>query len=153
MSGDVSVRLLQKKDYQFNIFFDESLPPILGDEPPPLGEGLGPSPAHFLAIAVGNCLIDSLRFALVKFKQDADPLEVEVTCGVGRNHQNRLRVVLISVNLKIGVMANRIENLDRILSQFRDFCTVSSSISEAIPIEIKVIDASGDIIFTDKKAP
>ncbi len=50
-------------------------------------------------------------------------------------------------------MANRIENLDRILSQFRDFCTVSSSISEAIPIEIKVIDASGDIIFTDKKAP
>ncbi len=74
MSGDVSVRLLQKKDYQFNIFFDESLPPILGDEPPPLGEGLGPSPAHFLAIAVGNCLIDSLRFALVKFKRSVDEL-------------------------------------------------------------------------------
>ena len=37
--------------------------------PPPLGQGSGPSPMQLLAASVGNCLSASLLFALRKFKQ------------------------------------------------------------------------------------
>ena len=68
----VSVQLKQKQDFQFEINFGNSLPIILGDEPPPIGEGKGPSPAQFLAAAVGNCLSDSLFFAIAQSRKASD---------------------------------------------------------------------------------
>ena len=89
----VHVQLRQQQDYQFEIHFGEGVPVVVGDEPAPLGQGQGPSPVQLLAAAVGNCLSDSLLFALRKFKQAPEPIQCDVTAEVGRNPEGRLRVL------------------------------------------------------------
>jgi uncharacterized OsmC-like protein len=137
------VRLVQQQDYQFRIEFGEGLPALIGDEPAPLGQGKGPTPVQLLCAAVGNCLSDSLLFALRKFKQTPEPISCEVTAEVGRNAQNRLRVLGLDVQLTLGVAAEALQHLDRVLAQFEDFCTVASSVSQGIPVRVAVVDATG----------
>ncbi|HCY16092.1 MAG: peroxiredoxin [Curvibacter sp. GWA2_64_110] len=137
------VTLRQQQDFQFEIDFGAEVPKLLGDEHPPLGQGKGPTPVQLLAAAVGNCLSDSLLFALRKFKQAPEPISCEVTAEVGRNAQNRLRVLGLDVVLTLGVPAAKLEHLDRVLGQFEDFCTVASSVSQGVPVRITVRDADG----------
>jgi uncharacterized OsmC-like protein len=137
------VRLVQQQDYQFRIEFGEGLQALIGDEPAPLGQGQGPTPVQLLCAAVGNCLSDSLLFALRKFKQTPEPIQCDVTAEVGRNAQNRLRVLGFDVQLTLGVAAETLQHLDRVLAQFEDFCTVASSVSQGIPVRVAVADATG----------
>ena len=137
------VQLRQQQDYQFHIHFGEGLPVLMGDEPAPLGKGQGPTPVQLLAAAVGNCLSDSLLFALRKFKQSPEPIQCDVTAAVGRNAENRLRVLSIKAVLTLGVPAAKLEHLDRVLDQFEAFCTVTSSVSQGIPVAIEVVDSTG----------
>lgn len=137
------VQLRQQQDYQFHIHFGEGLPVLVGDEPAPLGKGQGPTPVQLLAAAVGNCLSDSLLFALRKFKQAPEPIQCEVTAEVGRNAENRLRVLSIKAVLTLGVPAAKLEHLDRVLDQFEAFCTVTSSVSQGIPVAVEVMDSTG----------
>ena len=139
----VQITLRQQKDYQFNVDFGGGLAILAADEPAPLGSGLGPSPVQLLAAAVGNCLSDSLLFALRKFKQAPEPIECTVTAEVGRNEVKRLRVLKISAVLKLGVAAASLQHLDRVLDQFEAFCTVTQSVGQGIAIELQVIDAEG----------
>lgn len=141
--GRIQVRLQQQQDYQFQIEFGEGRPALLGDENPPLGQGKGPTPVQLLAAAVGNCLSDSLLFALRKFKQTPEPISCEVTAEVGRNADKRLRVLGMDVVLTLGVTADALEHLVRVLEQFEDFCTVASSVSQGIPVRVSVVDAAG----------
>jgi uncharacterized OsmC-like protein len=143
MSGRASVRLTQRQDYQFDIDFGGGLPVVRADEPPPLGRGAGPSPLMLLASAVGNCLSDSLLFALRKFKQQPEPITAEVEAQTGRNEQGRIRVTAITVTLRLGVPAATIEHLDRVLATFEAYCTVTQSVGAGIPIEVRVFDADG----------
>ena len=99
----VCVRLTQQQDYRFLIDFGAPVPTLLGDEPPPLGNSAGPSPVQLLAAAVGNCLSDSLLFALRKFKQAPDPIATDVTANVGRNAEGRVRVLSMTARLTLGV--------------------------------------------------
>lgn len=147
MSQEPIVKLVQQQDYQFAIHFSDDLPPIIADEPPPLGASKGPSPAQLLAAAVANCLSDSLLFALRKFKQSPDPIETIARCEIGRNTSNRLRVLAIHVQITMGVPASSLEHLDRVLEQFEEFCTVSSSINPHIPVNITIIDSLGVQVF------
>mgnify|MGYP001576261098 CR=1 FL=1 len=137
------VLLRQQQDFQFEIDFGADVPKLLGDEHPPLGQGRGPTPVQLLAAAVGNCLSDSLLFALRKFKQAPEPISCEVTADIGRNAQNRLRVLGLDVVLTLGVPAAKLEHLDRVLGQFEDFCTVASSVSQGVPVRVMVRDADG----------
>ena len=139
----VSVQLKQKQDFQFEINFGNSLPIILGDEPPPIGEGKGPSPAQFLAAAVGNCLSDSLFFAIKNYNGNPEPIECDVTATIGRNEQGRLRITHMHAAIKLGAAADDLNHLDRVLSQFEAFCTVTQSVGQGIPIEISVSDTNG----------
>ena len=141
--GPPQVRLRQQQDYRFEIDFGAGVPPLSGDEKPPLGQGRGPTPVQLLAAAVGNCLSDSLLFALRKFKQAPEPIECTVTAEVGRNAEGRLRVQGFDVQLRLGVPADALQHLDRVLDQFENFCTVASSVSASIPLRIAVFDASG----------
>ena len=141
MSGSPSVRLKQQADYQFAIYYNEEKAPIMGDEPPPLGKSEGATPSQLLIAAVANCLSDSLLFALKKFKQSPEPIETIATCEIGRNAQSRLRILSIRVEIHIGVPGESLENLDRVLAQFQEFCTVSSSVSAGIPVNVLVIDS------------
>ena len=99
-----------------------------------------------LAAAVGNCLSDSLLFALRKFKQAPDPIECEVVAEIGRNAENRLRVLGMQVQLTLGVAANTLQHLERVLDQFEAFCTVTQSVGAGIPITVRVRDAAGTVL-------
>ncbi len=143
MSETIRVQLAQKQDYQFDISFGGDVPVIMGDEPAPLGQGKGPSPVQFLAAAVGNCLSDSLLFALRKFKQAPDPLHCDIRAEVGRNEAGRVRVLGINAVLTLGVPAGELQHLDRVLDQFEAFCTVTQSVGQGIPVKISVMDSLG----------
>ncbi|WP_332743257.1 OsmC family protein [Hydrogenophaga sp.] len=139
----VSVSLQQQADYRFEINFGENIPRLIADEPAPLGKGEGPAPAQLLAAAVGNCLSDSLLFALRKFKQAPEPLRCEVRAETGRNPEGRLRILGIHATITLGVAASSLEHLDRALAQFEEFCTVTQSVRQAVPVRVTVVDAHG----------
>lgn len=139
----MEVNLRQEKDYRFAIDFGRGLAPLYGDENPPLGSGSGPTPVQLLAAAVGNCLSDSLNFALAKFKQDPQGINTKVVTSVGRNAEGRMRVTRMEVTVTLGAPAASIEHLDRTLAQFEGFCTVAQSVGQGIPIEVNVFDGTG----------
>ena len=143
MTHTIEINLKQEKDFRFAIDFGAGVPVLYGDEAPPLGGGTGPSPEQLLAAAVGNCLSDSLYFALRKFKQDPNGIATLVKASVGRNADGRLRVQQIEVAATLGAPAASIEHLDRALAQFEDFCTVAQSVGQGIPIAVSVYDGAG----------
>ena len=142
----INVSLTQQRDYQFSIDFGAPVPPLLGDEPPPLGQAAGPSPVQLLCAAVGNCLSDSLLFAFRKFKQAPDPIHCTVSATVGRNAQGRMRVLHINAKLQLGISATELEHAERVLAQFEEFCTVTQSVGQGIPIHTRVVDVAGTVL-------
>ncbi len=145
-SESVTVRLAQRQDYQFDVQFGPGVPTLRADEPAPLGQGQGPSPVQLLAAAVGSCLSDSLLFALRKYKQKPEPLQCEVTAEVGRNAEGRLRVLAMQATLTLGVPAEALEHLERVMGSFESFCTVTQSIAQGIPVRVQVLDAQGAVL-------
>ncbi len=144
MSNTIEVaHLTQVQDFHFEINFGASLPPLQADEPPPLGQGGGPSPVQLLAAAVGNCLSASLLFAWRKFKQEPGPLRCEVQAEVGRNADNRLRVLGLQARLTLGVPASSLTQTERVLGSFESYCTVTQSVAAGIPVAVSVFDAAG----------
>jgi uncharacterized OsmC-like protein len=144
MSGKtIRVELSQRHDYRFDIVFGDAMPVLTSDEPAPLGTGLGPSPVQMLCAAVGNCLSDSLLFAFRKFKQEPSPLQSVVTAEIGRNDDNRLRVLHMNAQIRMGVLVASLEQVDHVLAQFEEFCTVTQSVRQGIPITVEVFDSAG----------
>lgn len=139
----IRIELSQRHDYRFDIAFGGDAPVLTSDEPAPLGAGLGPSPVQLLCAAVGNCLSDSLLFAFRKFKQVPEPIRCEVTAEVGRNDDNRLRVLHMDVQLHVGVAHTALEQVERVLEQFEEFCTVTQSVRQGIPVTVSVFDCDG----------
>ena len=148
MSADksVTVHLSQVRDFQFDIDFGGGLPALRADEPAPLGQGTGPTPVQLLTASVGNCLGDSLLFALRKFKQAPDPIHTEVTAEVGRNAEGRMRVLGLDAKLTLGVPAGQLEHLDRVLGSFEGYCTVTQSVAGAFPVRVSVADSEGKVL-------
>ena len=101
---------------------------------------------HLLCAAVGNCLSDSLLFALRKFKQNPDPLRCTVTADVGRNAENRMRVLGMQATLQLGVPSGQLEHLDRVLQSFEGYCTVTQSVGQGFPIQVTVLDVDGSVL-------
>ena len=139
----VKIALGQATGYRFAVRFGEAMPIVHSDLPPPVGSGSGPSPEHFLAAAVGNCLASSLLFSMKNFQQSPEPISAVATAIEGRNEKNRLRVQAIRVTLTLGVPAAKLDNLERVLGSFEDFCTVTASVRGAIAVEVEVLDSEG----------
>ena len=142
----VTVQLRQRHDYQFEVDFGGAMAPLQTDEPPPLGGGAGPSPVQLLCAAVGNCLADSLLFALRKYKQAPEPLACAVEAEIGRNAEGRLRVLAMTARLQLGAPAGSLQHLERALSQFEGFCTVTQSVAQGIAVRTEVRDAEGVLL-------
>lgn len=138
-----TIRLTQRHDYQFDTHFGDAVPDLMADEPAPLGQGLGPSPVQLLCAAVGNCLSASLLFSMRKYKLAPEPLSCEVEAQVGRNAENRLRVLEVTARLTLGVPAADLAHLERVLAQFESFCTVTESVRQGIPVAVEVFDSTG----------
>ena len=139
----VQIELRQQQDYRFEIEFGGDIAPLTADEPPPLGAGRGPSPVQLLCASVGNCLSDSLLFALRKYKYAPEPMRCTVTADVGRNAEGRLRVLRITGQLHLGIPATGLPHLQRALDQFESFCTVTQSVGQGIAIHVEVFDSEG----------
>ena len=139
-----TVVLTQQQGYQFDISFPPTATHVLSDEPPPLGLGAGPSPAHLLLAAVGNCMSSSLYFALSKFKNDPRGITTTASAQIGRNEAGRLRVLHIDVAITLGAKAETLNHLERILGQFEEFCTVGQSVRNGIPMDVSVYDGTGE---------
>ena len=142
----ITVSLAQQRDYQFAVVFSGGVPDLLSDEPVSLGEAKGLSPVQLLAAAVGNCLSDSLLFALRKYKQSPEPMSCVIQAHVGRNEQGRTRVLAMDARLRLGVAADSLQHLDRVLEQFEEFCTVTQSVRAGIPVTVHVSDANGVVL-------
>jgi uncharacterized OsmC-like protein len=138
-----SVTLRQQRAYQFDISFSPEMPQLLADEPSPLGQGAGPSPAQLLLAAVGNCMSSSLYFALTKFKNDPGGITTTASAEIGRNPAGRLRVLHIAVDIRMGAAAASLNHLERTLDQFEQFCTVGESVRGGIPTTVSVYDGAG----------
>jgi len=146
-SNTFTIELQQQADYRFEVHFDNpGVPPLVTDESAPLGGDAGPNPSRLLTTAVANCLSASLLFAMRKFKNQPEPLRATATTTMGRNEANRMRVQRIAVDLHLGVAAGQLTMLDRILAQFEDFCVVTQSVRAAIPVDVRVIDATGTVL-------
>jgi len=145
--SEFQIELFLQADYRFEVHFAKpSIPVLITDEEAPLGADAGPSPAQLLGAAVANCLAASLAFALRKFKNELGALRVRATVRQGRNEQKRLRIVHIGVDLHLPMLAAQVVMLDRILSQFEDFCIVTQSVRAGIPIDVRVVDRAGAVL-------
>ncbi len=141
---EFTLTLTRQNDYQFNVQFDlAGVPDLQLDEPAPLGAGTGPNASRLLAAAVANCLSASLLFCLGKFKQDPQGITAKVTGEMVRNEQGRLRVGGFVVDIRLH---QAVERLAHCAAQFEDFCVVTESVRNGIPVSVRVLDAAGQLI-------
>ena len=147
MESDFTIELVQLADYRFETHFDiAAVPALLTDEQAPLGGDAGPNPSRLLLTSVANCLMASLLFAMRKFKNEPGPLRAVAKASIIRNANNRLRIGRIAVDLHLGVMASKVNMLDRIFGQFEEFCIVTQSVRPAIPVDVRVLDKAGTVL-------
>ena len=135
----VDVTLDLQKGYEFQVDFQrEGVPRLLMDEPPPLGEGHGPSAARVLAAAVGNCLSASALFCLRKARIDVRSMRTSVRASLVRNEKGRLRIGGIQVNIELEVAPEDRPRTGRCLELFEDFCVVTQSVRSGIDVQVEV---------------
>jgi uncharacterized OsmC-like protein len=145
---DFSLELEQLEGYEFKVRFDwPEVPELLLDEPEPLGHKRGPNAARLVAAAVANCLSASLVFCLkTKFKGNPKPIRSRVTGQLAKNERGRYRIGGFQVTIDLGDDVADIPNMDRCREQFEDFCIVTESIRHGIPVSVRVLDASGQLV-------
>jgi organic hydroperoxide reductase OsmC/OhrA len=147
--GRFTIHLEQLEDYQFNVKFDlPKAADVLMDEPPPLGERLGPNASRMVAAAVGNCLSASLLFCLTKTLDEMPErsIKAQATCKLVRDAKKRLRIGGLEVALTIGDELTRAARLKRCMELFEDFCVVSASVRQGIPIQVEVRNQKGELL-------
>jgi uncharacterized OsmC-like protein len=136
--------LEKQRDYQFLIDFGiAGVSPLLADEPPPLGEGVGPGPSRLLGAALGNCLAVSLQFCLERARIPVNGMTVRVHGIVARNDAGRLRIPRVEVHLEPRVAEEDIPRLQRCIDVFEDYCTVSASVRGGIDVAVTVEPVAG----------
>ena len=144
MSDTIGITLEQIDDYEFRVRFDkDTIADLATDLGEPLGKARGPNPEHLLNAAIANCLSASLVFALAKFKNKVQSVRATASAKVGRNAENRMRVESVQVNIALPGEAGDYAMLDRVLSQFENFCTVTESVREGIAVDLTVTDGTG----------
>lgn len=132
------VALKPEGRYRFRVEMDRPEWSLVVDEPPPLGEGAGPNPARLVATALGHCLASSLRFCLERARV-AGEVSAAVDVEVRRNERGRWRIARVAAQLDLsGVEPSQRAAVDRCLGLFEDFCIVTASVRQGIPVDVQV---------------
>jgi organic hydroperoxide reductase OsmC/OhrA len=141
------VELEQQAGFEFRVRFDwPGVAELTLDEPEPLGGRKGPNAARLVAAAVANCLAASLVFCLrSKFRQDPGPVRAMASGRLEKNAQGRYRIAGIDVVLSMAEKLGELPYQERCLEQFEDFCVVTQSIRDGIPVTVSVVDAEGTV--------
>jgi organic hydroperoxide reductase OsmC/OhrA len=132
----VNLRLVAK--YRVMAEFPEvsGTPSLLFDEGPPVGDGQGPNAAMVLGAAIGDCLSATLMSCLIRAHVDVEALTATVVTRVGRNQAGRYRISGIEVELCPTVPPGERARLERCQAIFQDYCTVTESVREGIPVTV-----------------
>jgi uncharacterized OsmC-like protein len=141
MSEERSFRVEVEREEGFVFRADfglDGVGPLVMDEPEPLGAESGPNASKVLAAAVGNCLSASLLFCLRKSRVDVSGMRAAVDGVSARNEGGRWRVRELNVVISPDVAEEDRGKLDRCVELFEDFCIVSQSVREGIPINVVV---------------
>jgi uncharacterized OsmC-like protein len=115
---------------------------VVFDEPPPLGNNSAPNAAEMLSAAIGNCLAASLTFCLRRSRIDVQDMTADVTTHIARNDRGRLRIQGIDVQLEPIVAAGT--NIDRCEALFEEFCMVTASVQQGIPVHVSLKQLADD---------
>jgi organic hydroperoxide reductase OsmC/OhrA len=146
-AGKFTIHLEQEEGYAFRVKFDlNKADDLLLDEPPPLGERNGPNASRLLAAAAANCLSASLMYCLAREDVPANSIKTEATCTMVRNEKKRLRVGRVDVRIMVGETLLESKKLDRCMTLFEDFCVVTASIREGVPVGVTVVDPAGRLM-------
>ena len=145
--GRFTIHLEQQEGFQIKVAFDwKQAPDLLMDEPPPLGQQAGPNASRMLAAAAANCLSSSLLYCVFKEEPPANCLRTEATCIMVRNEKKRLRVGGLEVRLIVSAVVVENPRFARCKDLFEDFCVVSASIRQGIPLQVTVVDEAGTVL-------
>jgi len=115
---------------------------VVFDEPPPLGDNRAPNAAEMLSAAIGNCLAASLTFCLRRARVDVQDMTAEVATHVSRNDRGRLRIRAIDVQLEPIIATGT--NINRCEALFEDFCIVTASVQQGIPVHVSLKQEADD---------
>lgn len=126
------------EDFKFEVDFGIKNIELLMDEPEPVGNNSGPSASKVLAAAIGNCLTASFLFCLQKARVDVGGINTKVNGSVIRNENGRWRIMGIKVEITPDIPHAFDEQVNRCINLFEDFCIVSQSIKQGIPINVKI---------------
>jgi organic hydroperoxide reductase OsmC/OhrA len=145
--GKFTLHLEQEDRYAFRVKFDlNKADDLLMDEPPPLGERNGPNASRRLAAAAANCLSASLMFCLAKEDVPSQSVKTEATCTMVRNDKKRLRIGRLDVRITAGDALLDSKKSERCMALFEDFCVVTASIRQGIPVGVEVYNEAGDLL-------
>ncbi|UCD44193.1 MAG: OsmC family protein [Candidatus Bathyarchaeota archaeon] len=134
------VDLSRLEGFEFKVDFGlEGVGDLVMDEPEPVGGGSGPNASKVLAAAVGNCLSTSLLFCLQRAKAEVGGVEAKVSGVIARNEEGRWRIRDMNIELEPEVPDEYAAQLKRCSEIFENFCIVSQSIQQGIPISVKVL--------------
>ena len=140
--GEFKVHIESIDSYKFKVKFGkEGLPELIMDEPSPLGKGEHPNAGLLLAAAVGNCLCASLTYCLTRARAEVKGMSADVFTTLGRNERGRLRITSIRIQLHPELDDPR--KLERCREIFEDFCIVTQSVREGIPVQVEVESPAG----------
>jgi len=141
MSEERSFRVEVDREEGFVFTADfglDGVEPLVMDEPEPLGAESGPNASKVLAVAVGNCLSASLLFCLQRSRVDVSGMRATVEGVMARNEGGRWRIRELNVVISPGVPEGSRGKLERCVELFEDFCIVSESVRQGIPITVDV---------------
>jgi organic hydroperoxide reductase OsmC/OhrA len=141
MSEEVEfqVEVAQERDFAFRVDFGlEGVGDLVMDEPEPVGGGVGPNASRVLAAAIGNCLSASLLFCLKRSKAEVSGMRATVRGVRARNQESRWRIREMEVEINPEVPEEHLKQLERCAEIFEDFCIVSQSVRQGIPIKVTV---------------
>jgi uncharacterized OsmC-like protein len=139
LSEMVTTKLDFVEGYRFKVGFDvEGVPGLIVDEMKPIGEGLGPNPTRLLSAAVGHCVSSSFLYCLSKVRVKAKKLETTVKANIARNKEGYFRIASMDVQIHLEVSEEDKIRVQRCLTIFENYCTVTQSVRKGIEVKVTV---------------
>jgi len=142
MSEEKVFSVSMKREEGFVFKVDFGIPDTINlimDEPDPVGENKGPNASKVLAAAMGNCLSASLMFCLQRARAEVGDIETNVEGKLMRNENGRWRISEVNVEINPEIDLDKFQSqYIRCMDLFEDFCIVSQSVEQGIPINVNV---------------
>lgn len=111
------------------------------DEPESFhGTDIGPSPVEYFLIGIGGCLGSTFAYCLQKQDVEIDLLEVVVD-GQLKHTGPKMGLKLVNIEAELLITAKNEASSDKIeqcIKNFRDYCIVTNSITQGVPLDVKV---------------